>query len=106
MLFDPAILVREPFAELAVVGVIVVGKSAATFLIVLLLRYPTGTALVIAAGLAQIGEFSFILAEIGIRPHFLPGPVPSLIVARPLISIAFKSFLFLAARAIQSLLSA
>jgi CPA2 family monovalent cation:H+ antiporter-2 len=102
MLFDPAILVREPFAELAVVGVIVVGKSAATFLIVLLLRYPIGTALVIAAGLAQIGEFSFILAELGIGLHLLPGHAQSLIVAGALISIALNSFLLRAARAIQS----
>jgi CPA2 family monovalent cation:H+ antiporter-2 len=102
MLFDPAILVREPFAELAVVGVIVVGKSAATFLIVLLLRYPIGTALVIAAGLAQIGEFSFILAELGIGLHLLPGDAQSLIVAGALISIALNSFLLGAARAIQS----
>ena len=102
MLFDPGILVREPFAELAVVGVIVVGKSAATFLIVLLLRYPIGTALVIAAGLAQIGEFSFILAELGIGLHILPGHAQSLIVAGALISIALNSFLLRAARAIQS----
>ena len=102
MLFDPAILVREPFAELAVVGVIVVGKSAATFLIVLLLRYPIGTALVIAAGLAQIGEFSFILAELGIDLNLLPGHAQSLIVAGALISIALNSFLLRAARAIQS----
>src|SRR5258708_25337211 len=74
MLFDPAILVREPFAELAVVGVIVVGKSAATFLIVLLLRYPTVTALVILAGLAQSVQFSFIFAAIGIQPQLLPVP--------------------------------
>ena len=102
MLFDPVILVREPFAELAVVGVIVVGKSAATFLIVLLLRYPIGTALVIAAGLAQIGEFSFILAELGIGLHLLPGHAQSLIVAGALISIALNSFFLRAARAIQS----
>ena len=102
MLFDPAILLREPFAELAVVGIIVVGKLVAAFLIVLLLRYPIGTALVIAAGLAQIGEFSFILAELGIGLHLLPEHAQSLIVAGALISIALNSFLLRAGKAIQS----
>jgi CPA2 family monovalent cation:H+ antiporter-2 len=98
MLFDPGILVREPFAELAVVAVIVLGKSAVTFLIVVLLRYPVGDALIIAAGLAQIGEFSFILAELGIGLHLLPAEAQSLIVAGALISIALNSFLLRAAR--------
>jgi CPA2 family monovalent cation:H+ antiporter-2 len=65
MLFDPSILIRQPLQVLAVVAVIVLGKSAAAFLIISLLRYPIGTALVIAASLAQIGAFSFILAELG-----------------------------------------
>jgi monovalent cation:H+ antiporter-2, CPA2 family len=101
MLFDPGILITEPFAELAVVLVIILGKSIATFLIVLLLRYPIGTALIIAAGLAQIGEFSFILAELGIGLHLLPPQSQSLIVAGALISIALNSFLLRAVRAIQ-----
>ena len=100
MLFDPSILVKEPFAELGVVLVIIGGKSIATFLIVLLLRYPAGTALIIAAGLAQIGEFSFILAELGIGLHLLPPQAQSLIVAGALMSIAANSFLLKAARAI------
>ena len=102
MLFDPGILITEPFAALAVVLVIVLGKSIATFLIVLLLRYPIGTALIIAAGLAQIGEFSFILAELGIDLHLLPPQSQSLIVAGALISIALNSFLLRGARAIAS----
>src|SRR6201998_289413 len=97
MLFDPSILLRHPFAELAVVTVIVVGKPAVTFLIVVLLRHPIGAALVIAAGLAQIGEFSFILAELGIGLHLLPAEAQSLIVAGALISIALNSFLLRAA---------
>jgi CPA2 family monovalent cation:H+ antiporter-2 len=100
MLFDPGVLLREPFAELAVVAVIVLGKPAVTFLIVVLLRYPIGTALVIAAGLAQIGEFSFILAELGIGLHLLPAGAQSLIVAGALISIALNSFLLRFARGI------
>jgi CPA2 family monovalent cation:H+ antiporter-2 len=102
MLFDPGILLREPLAELAVVAVILLGKSAASFLIVLLLRYPIGTALVLAASLAQIGEFSFILAELGIGLHLLPVEAQSLIVAGALISIALNSFLLQGARALQS----
>jgi monovalent cation:H+ antiporter-2, CPA2 family len=102
MLFDPGVLVREPLVELAVVSVIVLGKSIAAFLIVVRFRYPVGTALIIAAGLAQIGEFSFILAELGIELHLLPGEAQSLIVAGALISIAFNSFLLRAARAVGS----
>jgi CPA2 family monovalent cation:H+ antiporter-2 len=102
MLFDPGILIREPFVELAVVGIIVLGKSAIAFLIVVLLRYPIGTALIIAAGLAQIGEFSFILAELGIGLHLVPAEAQSLIVAGALISIALNSFLLRAARAVSS----
>ena len=102
MLFDPGILLREPFAELAVVAVIVLGKPAVTFLIVVLLRYPIGAALIIAAGLAQIGEFSFILAELGIGLHLLPAEAQSLIVAGALISIALNSFLLRAARSLAA----
>jgi monovalent cation:H+ antiporter-2, CPA2 family len=100
MLFDPAILVREPIEVLAVLLVIILGKSVATFLIVLLLRYPVGTALIIAAGLAQIGEFSFILAELGIGLHLLPAEAQSLIVAGALLSIALNSFILKGARTI------
>ena len=100
MHFDPSILLRQPFVELGVVAVIVLGKPAITFLIVVLLRYPIGAALIIAAGLAQIGEFSFILAELGIGLHLLPADAQSLIVAGALISIALNSFLLRAGRAI------
>src|SRR6202035_1259261 len=72
MLFDPQILVKQPFQVLAVLAIIVLGKSATAFLVVVLLGRPIGSALVVAASLAQIGEFSFILAELGIRLHLLP----------------------------------
>jgi len=101
MLFDPGILVREPLRVLAVVAIIVLGKSVVTFLIVRLLRYPTGTALTIAASLAQIGEFSFILAEVGVTLRLLPAEGQSLIVAGALLSIALNSFLLYAAEAVQ-----
>ena len=102
MLFDPTILVRQPLQVLAVVAVVVLGKSVAALLIVLLLRYPLDTALIIAASLAQIGEFSFILAELGIALRLLPAEGQSLIVASALLSIALNSFLLRAAAAIQS----
>jgi CPA2 family monovalent cation:H+ antiporter-2 len=102
MLFDPTVLARQPLQVLAVVAVIVLGKSAAALLIVLLLRYPLDTALIIAASLAQIGEFSFILAELGIALRLLPAEGQSLIVAGALLSIALNSFLLRAAAAIQS----
>jgi len=102
MLFDPGILARQPLQVLAVVAVIVLGKSAAAFLIVLVFRYPLGTALTVAASLAQIGEFSFILAELGIALRLLPPESQSLIVAGALLSITLNSFLLHSAAAIQS----
>jgi CPA2 family monovalent cation:H+ antiporter-2 len=66
MLVDPRILVRQPFQVLAVVAIIIFGKSLAAFLIGRAFRYPRRTGLIVAASLAQIGEFSFILAGIGL----------------------------------------
>jgi monovalent cation:H+ antiporter-2, CPA2 family len=101
MLFDPSILVRRPLEVLTVVLVVVLGKPAAALLIVLVCRYPLGTALIVAASLAQIGEFSFILAEIGIALRLLSAEGQSLIVAGALISITLNSFLVRWAVAVQ-----
>jgi CPA2 family monovalent cation:H+ antiporter-2 len=101
MLFDPEILVKQPLQVLAVLAIIVLGKSAVAFLIVVLLRQPIGSALVVAASLAQIGEFSFILAELGISLRLLPAEGQSLIVAGALLSIALNSFLLRAVGAIR-----
>jgi monovalent cation:H+ antiporter-2, CPA2 family len=101
MLFDPSILVRQPLQLLGVVMVVVLGKPAAALLIVLVSRYPLGTALIVAASLAQIGEFSFILAELGMALRLLSAEGQSLIVAGALISIALNSFLVRAAAAAQ-----
>jgi monovalent cation:H+ antiporter-2, CPA2 family len=101
MLFDPQILVKQPFQVLAVLAIIVLGKSAIAFLVVVLLGRPIGSALVVAASLAQIGEFSFILAELGIRLHLLPAEGQSLIVAGALLSIALNSFLLRGVGAIR-----
>ncbi|HEV7714227.1 MAG TPA: NAD-binding protein, partial [Steroidobacteraceae bacterium] len=94
MLFDPSILVREPLAVVAVLLVIVVGKSIAAFIIVLLFRYPVATALTVSASLAQIGEFSFILAGLGVTLGLLPAQGRDLILAGALISITINPFVF------------
>jgi CPA2 family monovalent cation:H+ antiporter-2 len=94
MLFDPRILLDEPGKVLAVVGIIVVGKSLAAAVLVGLLRYPLNTALTVSAGLAQIGEFSFILAGLGVALGVLPASGQSLILAGALISIALNPLVF------------
>jgi len=94
MLFDPLVLVERPLQVLSVVAIIVVGKSIAAFALVLLLRYPLNTALTVSASLAQIGEFSFILAALGLSLKLLPPEGQSLIVAGALISIAANPLLF------------
>jgi len=94
MLFDPRILVDEPLRVLAVVGVIVLGKSVAAALLVLLLRYPLHTALTVSASLAQIGEFSFILIGLGASLGVVPAQAQSLVVAGALISIALNPLVF------------
>lgn len=94
MLFDPAMLIEEPGRLLAVVAIIILGKTLAAFSFVLAFRYPLNTALTVSASLAQIGEFSFILASLGVSLKLLPVEGQSLIVAGSLISIALNSLLF------------
>ncbi|HYF17555.1 MAG TPA: YbaL family putative K(+) efflux transporter, partial [Ramlibacter sp.] len=100
MLFDPRVLLDEPLRVLAVVGIIVLGKSIAAAVLVLLLRYPLNTALTVSASLAQIGEFSFILVGLGAVLGVMPPQAQSLVVAGALISIAVNPLVF---RAIQPL---
>jgi CPA2 family monovalent cation:H+ antiporter-2 len=94
MLFNPAILVEQPFQILAVVGIIIIGKSCAAFLLVLAFRYPLQSALMVSASLAQIGEFSFILAQLGVGLGLLSKEGQSLILAGALISIAINPLVF------------
>jgi monovalent cation:H+ antiporter-2, CPA2 family len=94
MLFDPGILVRDPLAVVAVVLVIVIGKSLAAFGIVLAFGYPVGTALTVSASLAQIGEFSFILVGLGVALDLLPSAARDLVLAGALISIALNPLVF------------
>jgi CPA2 family monovalent cation:H+ antiporter-2 len=94
MLFDPGILLREPLALLAVLLVVLVGKTVAAFAIVLAFGYPLRTALTVSASLAQIGEFSFILAGLGVALGVLPAEGRDLVLAGALISIALNPLVF------------
>ena len=96
MLFDPMILLRDPLPVLATVAIIVVGKSVAAFGIVLAFRHPMNTALLISASLAQIGEFSFILAAIGTDMKILPEEGRDLILAGAILSILLNPLIFIA----------
>jgi monovalent cation:H+ antiporter-2, CPA2 family len=96
MLFDPMILARHPWQVLTVVAIILIGKSLAAFGIVLALRRPLSTALIVSGALAQIGEFSFILAAMGVDFHLISLEVEYLIIAGALLSIALNPLVFLA----------
>jgi monovalent cation:H+ antiporter-2, CPA2 family len=96
MLFDPSILLREPLAVVATILIILAGKSVAAFGIVRAFGHPAGTALTISASLAQIGEFSFILAGLGLSLGLLPAEGRDLILAGALISILVNPLLFTA----------
>jgi CPA2 family monovalent cation:H+ antiporter-2 len=106
MLFDPAVIARQPVAVLAVVGIVIIGKTLAAVVLVLMFRYPLNTAMLIGASLAQIGEFSFILAGIGVELKLLPEEGRSLILAGALISIALNPAVFAAAGPLQHWVSA
>lgn len=106
MLFDPAIALREPLALLAVVFIIVVARAAITLGIVGLFRHALSTGLVIAASRAQIGEFSFILASIGVGLGVFPERGQDLIIAGALISILLNPLAFWALPALERRLQA
>ncbi len=101
MLFDPAVLIRNPLAVLKVILIITVGKSVAAFLIVVLFRYPVRTALIVSASLAQIGEFSFILAGLGMSLGLLPAEGNSLILAGAILSITLNPVIFQTVPAVE-----
>lgn len=94
MLFDPRVLLDQPGAVLAVVAVILLGKTLAAVALVLWLGRPLGTALTVGASLAQIGEFSFILASLGRALGVLPAEAQSLILAGAMVSVALNAGLF------------
>ncbi len=102
MLFDPAMLLQEPVRLLVVIAIIILGKTVTAFLLVLAFGYPLNTALTVSASLAQIGEFSFILASLGISLNLLSVEGQNLILAGSLISIALNPLLFSAIQPVQA----
>ena len=94
MLFDPMIMIEQPIPVLATFLIIVVGKSAAAYLIVRAFKHPSDTALTISASLAQIGEFSFILAALGVSLGILPEEGRDLVLAGSLLSIIANPLIF------------
>jgi CPA2 family monovalent cation:H+ antiporter-2 len=96
MLFDPGVLVREPLAVLAILAIVMFGNTLAAVALVLLFRYPLTTALTVGAGLGQIGEFSFILARLGVKYGLLTEEGQSLILAGAIVSIALNPAIFAA----------
>ena len=96
MMFDPVSVVRDPWPLLATLAIIMLGKSLAAYLIVVLFRHPAATALTISASLSQIGEFSFILAELGVASQILPKEGRDLILAGAILSIMLNPLMFAA----------
>lgn len=94
MLFNPEILWQEPLKLLIIVFIIMFGKTLAAMALVLLFKYPLNTAVTVGISLAQIGEFSFILAGMGLSMSLISNDAHSLILAGAIISIALNSFLF------------
>jgi monovalent cation:H+ antiporter-2, CPA2 family len=97
MLFNPGVIVSHPLALLATLLIVTVVKAGVAFGMMRLFRYPESTALMIAASRAQVGEFSFILAGLGVAIGLLPAVGRDLVLAAALISILFTPFLFAAA---------
>jgi len=94
MLFEPGFLIREPLLILATLGVVLVGKPLVALAVVALLGHSVRTGLVVAMGLAQVGEFSFILGDLARHHGLLPPAGSSLLVACALVSISVNPFLF------------
>jgi monovalent cation:H+ antiporter-2, CPA2 family len=94
MLFDPMVLLEHPAKLLAVVAIVMLANPLLAMSLVLAFRYPLNTAMTVGASLSQIGEFSFILAALGVALGLLPTHGQSLIVAAALISIAANPLVF------------
>lgn len=94
MLFDPSILVTKPWAVLGVVFIVIIGKSLAALAITTAFKLDRATSLTVAASLAQIGEFSFILAAISMQMGAMARDTHDLILAAALLSISLNPFVF------------
>jgi CPA2 family monovalent cation:H+ antiporter-2 len=106
MLFDPTILIRDPLQTLGVLFIVLIGKSLVGFLTVVAMRRPIGTALTVSAALAQIGEFSFILATLSLSLGLVSREAQDLIVAGAIISIILNPLLFWGAERLRPVLEA
>ena len=95
MLFDPRILIEHPLQVLATTLIIVFGKSVAAYAIVRAFGHPNATALTISTSLAQIGEFAFIIAGLGLSLKILPKDGHDLVLAGALITIMLNPILFM-----------
>ncbi len=104
MLFDPMILVEAPLATLAVLAIILVLRSLIAYGLVIALRQSVTSALTVAAGRAQIGEFSFILVELGVALALLPVAGRDLVLAGAIISMLLNPLAFLAAQRLRPLI--
>jgi len=104
MLFDPAFLLREPVLVLATLAVVLVGKPLVALAVVAALGHPVRTALVAAFGLAQVGEFSFILGALAREHGLLPAAGYNVIVACAIVSISINPFLFRALEPVEAFL--
>ena len=106
MLFNPFVVLEEPLALLATLFIVLVGKSAAAFAIVLLFRHTAGVGMTIAASLSQVGEFSFILVGLGVAMGILPEQGRDLVLAAAMISIVLNPFAFALSARLQPMLEA
>ncbi len=93
MLFDPGVLLRQPLAVAAIVAVVIIGKAALAYVLMRAMKQPTRASLLVALGLAQIGEFSFVLAGLGLQLEVMSSETYNLILAAAIISIAVNPFL-------------
>jgi CPA2 family monovalent cation:H+ antiporter-2 len=105
MLFDPGFLIRQPGLVAVTLGIVVLGKPLAAVVIVLVLGYPLRVALAVAVALAQIGEFTFILATLGGKLDILPEDATNALVAAAIVSISINPLLYRLVDPVNSWLS-
>ena len=101
MLFDPRFLLQRPVLVLSIMGIILIAKPLVALVIVVVLGYSMRTALTVAVGLAQIGEFSFILADQANKLGVLPREGASVLIASALLSISLNPLLFRSVRPLE-----
>lgn len=102
MLFNPAVVLTQPLALFATLAIVILGKSAVAYAIIRAFRHPKGTALSIAASLAQIGEFSFVLVGLGTDLQVLPPEGRDLVLAAAILSILINPILFAVAERLRT----